>query len=55
VYNVIDARQSYLQDVVAAGLRGLGYAAQAEQSIHFSYEMVALSPRCCADLGIPLS
>ena len=53
VYNVIDARQSYLQDVVAAGLRGLGYAAQAEQSIHFSYEMVALSPRC--DLGIPLS
>ncbi len=55
VYNVIDARQSYLQDVVAAGLRGLGYAGQAEQSIHFSYEMVALSPRCCADLGIPLS
>ena len=55
VYNVIDARQSYLQDVVAAGMRGLGYAAQAEQSIHFSYEMVALSPRCCADLGIPLS
>ena len=55
VYNVIDARQSYLQDVVAAGLRGLGYAAQAEQSVHFSYEMVALSPRCCADLGIPLS
>ena len=28
---------------------------QAEQSIHFSYEMVALSPRCCADLGIELS
>jgi arginyl-tRNA synthetase len=55
VYNVIDARQSYLQDVVVAGLRALGYAAQAEQSIHFSYEMVALSPRCCADLGIPLS
>jgi arginyl-tRNA synthetase len=52
VYNVIDARQSYLQDVVAAGLRALGYDAQAEQSIHFSYEMVALSPRCCADLGI---
>ena len=55
VYNVIDARQSYLQDVVVAGLRGLGYAKQAEQSVHFSYEMVALSPRCCADLGIPLS
>jgi arginyl-tRNA synthetase len=55
VYNVIDARQSYLQDVVVAGLRGLGYTAQADQSVHFSYEMVALSPRCCAELGIPLS
>jgi arginyl-tRNA synthetase len=55
VYNVIDARQSYLQDVVVAGLRGLGYNTQADRSVHFSYEMVALSPRCCADLGIPLS
>ena len=55
VYNVIDSRQSYLQDVVVAGLRGLGYDRQADQSVHFSYEMVALSPRCCAELGIPLS
>ena len=55
VFNVIDARQSYLQDVVVAGLRALGYGEQADQSIHFNYEMVALSPRCCADLGIPLS
>jgi arginyl-tRNA synthetase len=55
VYNVIDTRQSYLQDVVVAGLRGLGYDAQADQSVHFNYEMVALSPRCCADLGIALS
>ena len=55
VYNVIDARQSYLQDVVVAGLRGLGYTAQANQSVHFSYEMVALTPGCCAELGIPLS
>jgi arginyl-tRNA synthetase len=55
VYNVIDTRQSYLQDVVVAGLRGLGYEKQADQSVHFSYEMVALSPRCCAELGIPLS
>jgi arginyl-tRNA synthetase len=55
VFNVIDARQSYLQDVVVAGLRALGYEAQANQSVHFNYEMVALSPRCCADLGIPLS
>jgi arginyl-tRNA synthetase len=40
---------------VVAGLRALGYDKQADQSIHFNYEMVALSPRCCADLGIPLS
>jgi arginyl-tRNA synthetase len=55
VYNVIDTRQSYLQDVVVAGLKALGFEGQAERSIHFSYEMVALSPRCCADLGIELS
>ncbi len=55
VYNVIDVRQSYLQDVVVAGLKALGFDEQAERSIHFSYEMVALSPRCCADLGIELT
>jgi arginyl-tRNA synthetase len=55
VYNVIDSRQSYLQDVVVAGLKALGAKEQAAQSIHFSYEMVALSPRCCVDLGIALS
>jgi arginyl-tRNA synthetase len=55
VYNVIDSRQSYLQDVVVAGLRALGFEKQAEASSHFSYEMVALSPRTCAELGIPLS
>ncbi|MBM3793019.1 MAG: arginine--tRNA ligase [Acidobacteria bacterium] len=55
VYNVIDTRQSYLQDVVAAGLRALGYTGQAERSIHFNYEMVALTPRTCVELGIELS
>ena len=55
VYNVIDVRQAYLQKVVQAGLRALGYAREAENSVHFSYEMVALSPRCCAELGIELS
>ena len=55
VYNVIDVRQSYLQDVVVAGLKALGYTGQAAESVHFSYEMVALSPRCCAELSIPLS
>ena len=55
VYNVIDSRQSYLQDVVVAGLRALGFEKQADASIHFSYEMVALSPRTCIEMGIELS
>lgn len=55
VYNVIDSRQSYLQDVVVAGLRALGFNQQADASVHFSYEMVALTPATCVELGIPLS
>ena len=55
VYNVIDSRQSYLQDVVVAGLRALEYNEQADRSVHFSYEMVALSPATCVELGIELS
>lgn len=55
VFNVIDSRQSYLQDVVVAGLRALGFEQQADASVHFSYEMVALSPRTCVELGIELS
>jgi arginyl-tRNA synthetase len=55
VYNVIDSRQSYLQDVVVAGLRALGYNEQADRSVHFSYEMVALTPATCVELGIEIS
>jgi arginyl-tRNA synthetase len=55
VYNVIDTRQSYLQEVVVAGLRALGYNEQADRSVHFAYEVVALSPRCAAELGYELS
>jgi arginyl-tRNA synthetase len=51
VYNVIDARQAYLQQVVAAGLRALGHPEQAARSIHLSYEIVALTPRCAAEMG----
>jgi arginyl-tRNA synthetase len=51
VYNVIDARQSYLQKVVAEGLRALGHVKEAENSIHFDYEIVALTPRCAAEMG----
>jgi arginyl-tRNA synthetase len=55
VYNVIDSRQAYLQVVVAQGLRGLGHAEAAENSIHLSYEIVALTPRCAAEMGYELS
>jgi arginyl-tRNA synthetase len=55
VYNVIDQRQSYLQKVVAEGLRALGYEDQAQKSIHFSYEMVTLSPKTAKELGFELS
>jgi len=55
VYNVIDARQTYLQKVVRVGLRALGHEGEAQQSIHLSYEIVALTPRCAADMGYELS
>ena len=55
VYNVIDTRQAYLQDVVAEGLRALEHAKEAENSIHFDYEIVALTPRCAAEMGYELS
>jgi len=51
IYNVIDARQSDPQANVIQALRGMGYAAQADRYTHFSYEMVALTPRCAEDLG----
>ena len=55
VYNVIDARQAYLQEVVAEGLRALGHTKEAENSIHFDYEIVALTPRCAGEMGYELS
>jgi len=55
VYNVIDTRQSYLQKIVVQGLKSLKYYAQAKKSIHFSYEMVALSPRSLRELDLEIS
>ena len=55
VYNVIDSRQAYLQDVVSEGLRALGHNKEADHSIHFAYEIVALTPRCAAEMGYELS
>jgi arginyl-tRNA synthetase len=54
IYNVIDARQSEAQNTVIEALRGLGHQRAADHSTHFSYEMVALTPRCAAELGYTL-
>lgn len=55
VYNVIDSRQSYPQDIVARGVAAVVPEIGDDASIHFSYEMVALSPAACEELGIELS
>jgi arginyl-tRNA synthetase len=55
VYNVIDSRQAYLQKIVTQGLKVLGFEEQADNSIHFSYEMVALSPRSLKELKYEVS
>src|SRR6202011_3398774 len=55
IYNVIDARQSEAQNTVIEALRGLGHGEAADHYTHFSYEMVALTPRCAAELGYNLS
>src|SRR5438270_5635756 len=55
IYNVIDARQSEAQNTVIEARRGLGHQEAAEHYTHFSYEMVALTPRCAAELGYKLS
>jgi arginyl-tRNA synthetase len=55
IYNVIDARQAEAQSTVIEALRGLGHNQAADHYTHFSYEMVALTPRCAAELGYQLS
>ena len=55
IYNVIDSRQSDPQANVIQALRGMGHTAEADHYTHFSYEMVALTPRCAVDLGYEVS
>ena len=55
IYNVIDSRQSDPQNTVVEALRLLGYTEQAAHYTHFSYEMVALTPRCAMELGYDVS
>ncbi|HZL49936.1 MAG TPA: DALR anticodon-binding domain-containing protein, partial [Terracidiphilus sp.] len=55
IYNVIDTRQSDPQANVIQALRGMGFTDQADRYTHFSYEMVALTPRCAVELGYDVS
>ena len=55
IYNVIDSRQSDPQANVIEALSRMGYTEQAAHYTHFSYEMVALTPRCAVELGYDVS
>jgi arginyl-tRNA synthetase len=53
-YAVIDTRQAYLQNIVAAAFQALGFQDQAEHLHHFAYEVVTLSPGCAQEMGYEL-
>ena len=55
IYNVIDSRQMYLQALLKQALQTLGHPEEAERSIHFSYEMVALSHATARELGYSIA
>ena len=55
VYNVIDTRQSYPQDIVRKGVAAVYPEKGEAASTHLSYEMVALSPAAAEELGFKLS
>jgi len=55
VYNVIDSRQSYPQEIVKKGVAAIVPDFGENASVHLSYEMVALSPAASEELGLQLS
>lgn len=55
VYNVIDSRQSYPQEVVKKGVATIFPERGEAASVHLSYEMVALSPGAAQELGFVIS
>jgi len=55
VYNVIDSRQAYLQQLLKQALATMGFKKEADASTHFSYEMVALSLATARALGYDAS
>jgi arginyl-tRNA synthetase len=55
VCNVIDTRQAYLQKLLKQALAALGFQEQARRSVHYSYEMVALTHNTARELGYDAS
>ena len=55
VYNVIDSRQSYPQEVVKKGVATIFPEKGEVASVHLAYEMVALSPSAAEELGFEIS
>jgi arginyl-tRNA synthetase len=55
IYNVIDTRQSYPQQIVKKGVAAISPERGEQASIHLAYEMVALSPAAAEELGFKLS
>jgi arginyl-tRNA synthetase len=55
IYNVIDSRQSYPQEIVKKGVAAISPERGEKASVHLSYEMVALSPAAAEQLGFELS
>ena len=55
IYNVIDARQSDPQETVKQAILLMGHEEEAARYTHFSYEMVALTPRCAMEMGYAVS
>ena len=55
IYNVIDSRQSYPQEIVKKGVAAISPEKGERASIHLAYEMVALSPSAAEELGFELS
>lgn len=55
VYNVIDTRQSYPQEIVKKGVAAIHPEIGERGSVHLSYEMVALSPAAAEELGFEVS
>ncbi|MGA9995250.1 MAG: arginine--tRNA ligase [Pyrinomonadaceae bacterium] len=55
VYNVIDSRQSYPQEIVRKGVAAIVPEIGEAASVHLAYEMVALTAAASEELGIALS